>query len=428
MKKIKKLTTLIVSIVMLITTSVTTSTTTIDLNDGDIYEQTVATTTLNKVVSQNGDWEYADVSGVGCMLTKYQGNDKSVTIPEKIDEKDVVGVYKYGFQKSDIEHLTFSKTLQYFDDYAVFNCKKLKDITVPEENTKFTSKDGVLFNAEGSVLIQYPIGNERTTYEVPDDVWHIYAGAFAYATNLESVKMPQAMFSLANWAFAYCDNLKNFTVSAGITKISEKAFVGCKSIETLQLPTELTVIDKGAFLDCKKLKNLVVPANVTLIDQSAFAGCTDLSNVEFAEDNKLETIAEMAFTDCRSLLKVRLQGNASIGEFAFGYFAERKSSDGSDETYTVLSGFELEGNPGSLLQTYAKTEGIPYTENGAAIIQVTAAAPADPAVTTDVNDGVKAPMKNSTKILLVIAGVLLLIGIVSLVAYFVIRKRERTDA
>jgi hypothetical protein len=420
----KRLITLLATIAMIISFTVSVSATTTETDNGEVFNQTEATTTITRITSQSGEWEYTEMSGVGCLITKYSGSDTSVTIPEQIDGFDVMGIYKYGFQKSNIEHLTFSKTMQYFDDYAVFNCKKLKDITVPDENTKFISKDGVLFNDEGSVLIQYPIGNERTSYTVPDDVWHIYAGAFAYATHLESVKMPTAMFSMANWAFAYCDNLKNFTVSAGIAKISEKAFVGCTSLETLQLPTELTVIDKGAFLDCRNLKNLVIPANVTLIDQSAFAGCENLTNVEFAEDNKLESIAEMAFIGCKRLMKVKLQGNANIGDFAFGYFAERgNSGDGSDETYTLLGGFNLEGNPNSLLQIYAKAEGIPYTESGEAIVVVTTAV-TESNVTTNVNEGVKAPMKNSTKILLILAAVLLVIGIVSLIAYFVVKKRN----
>jgi hypothetical protein len=420
---------LIISIAMAIATSSFTAfsaTTTTD--NGEVFEQTNATTTIQKIVSSNGIWEYTELSGVGCMLTGYNGTDMNVVVPEKIDDKDVMGLYKYCFRKSNIEHLTFSKGMEFFDDYAVFNCKNLKDITVPEENTKFISKDGVLFNDKGSVLIQYPIGNERTSYEIPDDVWHIYAGAFAYASKLENVKMPTAMFSMANWSFAYCENLKNFTVSPGIQIIPEKAFIGCKSIETLQLPTELTTIDKGAFMQCENLTNLVIPPNVTLIDHSAFAGCGNLTNVEFAEDNKLESIAEMAFMDCRRLMKVKLSGNASIGDFAFGYFAERVNQDGSDETYTLLGGFTLEGNPNSLLQIYAKAEGIPYVESGEPIVQVTTVVTDTSAVTTDVNEGNKAPMKNSSKILIAVAAVLLVIGIVSLIGYFVTKNKSDKES
>ena len=58
---------------------------------------------------------------------------------------------------------------------AFSNCSALAEITVADENTKYCSLDGVLFNKERTRLIHYPIGNSRTDYQIPQGVIEIAA-------------------------------------------------------------------------------------------------------------------------------------------------------------------------------------------------------------------------------------------------------------
>ena len=52
--------------------------------------------------------------------------------------------------------------------YGVFSqCRNLQSIYVSDSNKNYMEQDGVLFNGDGTVLIQFPIGYKKTRYSVP---------------------------------------------------------------------------------------------------------------------------------------------------------------------------------------------------------------------------------------------------------------------
>ena len=58
----------------------------------------------------------------------------------------------------------------------------LTSINICSDNTNYSSQDGVLFDKNKNALIQYPIGNERTSYTIPDSVTSIRSYAFEGCT------------------------------------------------------------------------------------------------------------------------------------------------------------------------------------------------------------------------------------------------------
>ena len=63
------------------------------------------------------------------------------------------------------------------------------DITVNENNTMYSSIDGVLFNKERTALLKYPEGRENKDYTVPDRVITIGRGAFKNCSNLQTITL-----------------------------------------------------------------------------------------------------------------------------------------------------------------------------------------------------------------------------------------------
>ena len=87
-------------------------------------------------------------------------------------------------------------------------CTGLTSITVGVNNPNYSSDEyGVLFNKDKTTLIQYPIGNTRTEYTIPNGVTSIGVGAFLSCTGLTSVTIPDSVTSIGDAAFDGCSSL-----------------------------------------------------------------------------------------------------------------------------------------------------------------------------------------------------------------------------
>ncbi len=127
----------------------------------------------------------------------------SVTIPDSVTS---IGDWAFG-QCTSLTSVTIPDSVTSIGDKAFYNCTSLTDITVDADNTKYCSEDGVLFNKSKTELIQYPVGNARTSYTIPDSVTSIGEYAFYRCTSLTSIAIPISMQLIAHTAFDRCDSL-----------------------------------------------------------------------------------------------------------------------------------------------------------------------------------------------------------------------------
>ena len=96
-----------------------------------------------------------------------------------------------------------------FDSY-----NKLERIDVSEENTKYSSIQGILFNKEKSTIIKYPSNkNDISNYEIPSTVEIIEKYAFQNCTSLTSVTIPDSVTNISGSAFIGCNKLERINVS-----------------------------------------------------------------------------------------------------------------------------------------------------------------------------------------------------------------------
>ena len=92
---------------------------------------------------------------------------------------------------------------------AFFGCSSLTNIEVDENNTKYSSNDGVLFDKNKKTLIKYPEGKRKTTYNVPSSVKIIKKYAFNSCKKLENIIIPESVINIGDGAFYWCKNLMN---------------------------------------------------------------------------------------------------------------------------------------------------------------------------------------------------------------------------
>lgn len=162
------------------------------------------------------NYSYGDVEGI--VISSFSGGttDKEIVIPNKIDGKNVIGIFKEAF---------------YSEQY-------IESVVIPE---------GVL-----------EVGQE----------------AFYNCGSLKSVKIPNSCKTIGQDAFGQCRNLD--TVQwGGVETFGKKSFQNCK-IEEVVLPNSAKTLQDYSF-NMQALKKITIPSSVTSIGDYTFDVCENLT-------------------------------------------------------------------------------------------------------------------------------------------------------
>ena len=124
--------------------------------------------------------------------------------------------------------MVFPDGLEAIGNYAFWNCYKLGEVLIPasvsdigvevftacgmdtirvEEGSRFYKDlDGILFNADGTELLEFPPRRGGCCY-IPDGVKTIGESAFLYCDQLAGVTIPASVTRIEPKSFEYCSNL-----------------------------------------------------------------------------------------------------------------------------------------------------------------------------------------------------------------------------
>ena len=155
----------------------------------------------------------------------------------------------------------------------------LTKINVDLSNNHYVDISGVLFDFNKTNLIQYPIGSDRTSYDISLSVTTIGPTSFQDASSiLTSVNIPSSVITIGSSAFQSAIGLQVVTLN----DISN---------------SQLTTIGSSAFQGAISLSSIVIPDSVTTIGSSAFQNASELQTVTFENisNSQLTTIENNVF-------------------------------------------------------------------------------------------------------------------------------------
>lgn len=300
-------------------------------------------------------------------LIRYPAAKPNLTF---IVPKSVTRIENYAFNGcSKLTEITLSDTLQSLGDNVLFhvfeNCNALTKIIAGSNNRNFLSDEGVLFNKEKTILIQYPAGKKDNSYSVPAGVRVIGGSAFNSIRYLKNLTLPESVNEIG--AFSFGTTFDRFVVLAkkppklhgysfhlisflrvevpGSSISSYKADVGWNRFlitevalydfqvdsifykiisETAPLTVAVSRKVESVYTS-EYTGDVIIPQtvnyagktyNVTEIGESAFMSCISMTSLSLP--NTIITINDNAFNSCKGLLKVNL-GNSvtSIGKWVF---------------------------------------------------------------------------------------------------------------
>ena len=169
------------------------------------------------------------VTDIGEFAFEFCNSLTSITIPNS-----VTSIGDWAFHDCiNLTIVTIPNSVTSIGDLAFDGCNSLISITVDSSNKNYSSQDGVLFNKNKTILIQYPAGNTRTSYTIPNSVTSIGAVAFYECRNLTSVTIPNSVTSIGNRAFGFCESLISITIPVSVTSIGIHAFECCKNLTSI---------------------------------------------------------------------------------------------------------------------------------------------------------------------------------------------------
>ncbi|MCC8111904.1 MAG: leucine-rich repeat domain-containing protein [Ruminococcus sp.] len=217
-----------------------------------------------------------------------------------------------------------------------YGCYSLTAIIVDDNNSTYSSIDGVLFDKNLETLISCPWGKEGE-YAIPDSVTSIGKGAFYSCEYLTSVVIPDGVTNIGGMAFEYCYSLTDITIPDSVISIGSEAFECCYSLTDITIPNSVTSIGNGAFYYCTSLTDITIPDSVISIGSEAFECCYSLTSITFLNPDC--EIYDSASTICNGWEDVYDDDGYYSGDYCY-YNGVIYGYDGSTaETYAEIYGY-----------------------------------------------------------------------------------------
>lgn len=242
----------------------------------DIYTQKA---TLDKLTFEN--------IGVGIIysISLNDGVAGEVILPNQYENS--ASLIISDFSNSQITSVTIPENVIGVTAMAFKDCPNLSEVNVIDENSKFSSIDGILYNKEKTKLIYYP---------------------FAKSTN--EISLPNTVTEIGEYCFYNNINLTTFDFS-NILKIDEYAFYNTGLSSSLKLYA--ISIGESAFENSDKIETLQFYSNESIsIEDKAFKGCMLLETVYFRGQSDLSYVGSDTFT---AVEEVRILTDTAINLF-----------------------------------------------------------------------------------------------------------------
>ena len=287
---------------------------------------------------------------------------------------------------TSLESIWIPASVKNISGYDFGECTSLMKINVSEENENYCSVNGVLYNADQTMLVKWPAGNSNQI-TVSDNVFEIGGGAFSDGT-MTDITIPNSITAIGGIAFENCDNLKTVEFLGDAPEIDDSTFRNvtttcyypadnttwtdevrqdyggtvtwvAKEAEEQEIASgtagdltwvlkesgTLTISGEGEMPDysfgtmpwnnySEQILKVIIEDGVTAIGDYAFRGLTEMTSVTIPEG--VTRIGGYAFKGCSSLNNVVLpQTLKKLGESAFYACSDLTSIDIPEGIYTI---------------------------------------------------------------------------------------------
>lgn len=237
----------------------------------------------------------------------------------------------------NLTKIKLPESISYIDMLAFEGCNKLVSIEISNNNKKYTSLNGVLYDKEITEIICISPGISRITIPITISKTNHITDVLGLCYNLDSIfveegnpffksidgilynkdittllsfpcarnkiNFPNTVIEIGAQSFLNCRKLDALIIPNSIQYIGSAAFLNSE-IREIILPNSLVRIEDCTFMNCSKLKSITIPELVDWLGDWAFYGCESLKDIKL--NNLIEEIGDMTFGNCISLEEIEL--------------------------------------------------------------------------------------------------------------------------
>lgn len=306
---------------------------------------------LTGTCGDNLTWNYDDstgvltISGTGEMYN-YDGGlktpwyDVRKDITEIIIGNGVTSVGKYAFQKTGVDVVTISDTVETIGEYGFYGSTGIIELN---------------FGANVKTIGKYAFNSmfKLEKLNLPEGLVTIGDYSFSSLNEIEELIIPDSVVTIGDYAFSYCKVAKYLYIGENTKTFPVRAFQGWNALERIQvsadnsyysndeygvlfnknktklvlyprnasynsytIPDSVKTVGDSAFVDCNNLTSITLGQNIENIETSAFAGMDNITSFELPDGVK--TIGNSAFRGCKNLNNIVIPDTVtSIGRCAF---------------------------------------------------------------------------------------------------------------
>ncbi len=306
----------------------------------------------------------SSVTSIGDDAFEYCRSLNNITIPNSVAS---IGFRAFRYCTNLIS-VTIPNSVTSIGRYAFYSCTSLTSINVENNNPNYCSIEGVLFNKDQTMLVQYPSGKIGNPYIIPDGVLTIESSAFQNCKNLTSVTIPNSITTIEDYAFSGCAELQRVVMGNNVKTIGERTFENCTNLTSINIPNSVTYMGYRVFDYCENLPiiNCIRYADTYLIEAVA----KDLPTYNIA--NGTRWIGDYAFSDCQNLTSINIPNSiVGIGRYVFGGDSSLQSIniEEGNTFYCSVDGVVFNSDTTKLVEYPKGRQGGYIIPNGVALIK-----------------------------------------------------------
>ena len=137
-----------------------------------------------------------------------------------------------------------------------------------DENCKYASENGLLYDKESGDLISHNSESEVALYP---PINRVNTFAF-YNSKVTDIFMGSNMVKVSEWAFYNAHKLERVIWrNSKVTEIPMGCFGNCSKISKIDIPSCVENVQKGAFFDCYDLRTVRIDGTATKANEEIFS-------------------------------------------------------------------------------------------------------------------------------------------------------------
>ena len=227
---------------------------------------------LEEGVTSYSDWLFANLINVN-----------NLVLPDSLTK---IGNWTFAKMNLSTTNVTIPKNVTTITGNP-FPRVPITAIDIAEENTRFVSIDGVLYDDVEKRLITYPYGKADASYEVEEGTKHIGNHAFINNKYISEIVLPDSLEKISWGAFESVIEIEKIVIPPNVNEILKIAFWGTRNLKEGYIKSDnVQISDDRVFIGMPE-HSIIYTTDKTIADMFVDTGDIETSNYDSSKTTVL---------------------------------------------------------------------------------------------------------------------------------------------